>query len=58
MTTNTAKTKESKIKPLTPAAARREIAALERLLEDGDIGIKAFWDLKQQILGRMVAGLD
>jgi hypothetical protein len=56
MTIDTAKKKETKIRPLTPAAARREIAALERLLEDGDIGIKAFWDLKMDVLARLGAG--
>jgi hypothetical protein len=41
-----------------PAAARREIAALQKFLEDGDIGIKTFWDLKMAVLARMRAGHD
>jgi hypothetical protein len=57
MTKNTGKKKETKIKPL-PVQARREIAALEKFLDDGDIGIKQFWDLKMAVLARMGAGHD
>ena len=55
MTKNTAKTKETKIKTLTPAAARREIGALERLLDDQDIDLQVFWRLKQSILDNLEA---
>ncbi len=55
MTKNTAKAKKSKIKTLTPAAARREIAALERMLEDQDIDLQVFWKLKQAILDNLEA---
>ena len=52
---NTAKA-EKKEKLLSPAQARREIEALAKFLDDGDLTIKQFWDLKMAVLARMGAG--
>jgi hypothetical protein len=41
-------------KPLDPEIASRKIRALKQFLDDGDIDMKQFWQMKQRVLDQML----